>query len=430
VGAGGFGAVHLAEDTHLGDRQVAIKEMSQLGLTPEELRGAVEAFRREALLLAKLLHPNLPRIYEQFHEDGQWYLVMDFIEGETLESSLAQAPGGRLTVAQVLPLAAQLCSVLDYLHTRTPPIIFRDLKPANVLMTSAGQLYLIDFGIARHFKPGQTRDTVAFGSAGYAAPEQYGKAQTTTQADLYSLGATLHQLLSGNDPANSPFLFAPLHVTQLPGLERLIFQLLQQDKAQRPASMAVAQQELQRLAVEYASGEGAKDAGATAARSAALPRSPAGAQPRTSITPPGMALPRVPPSGSGRLGPAAVPVCVYKGHLHAVKAVAWSPDGRLLASGGGDGTVQVWDSVTAKTIYIYREHGAANNTINTVAWSPDGALLASGGSGRLVHIWVATLRDAKIGTTLATYDGGGLLPSVLALAWSPDSRYLAAGYQN
>ena len=90
--------------------------------------------------------------------------------------------------------------MLDYLHTRQPPIIFRDLKPANIMLTPTGHIYLIDFGIARHFKPGQTKDTVAFGSAGYAAPEQYGKAQTTTQADIYSLGATLHHLLSGQRP--------------------------------------------------------------------------------------------------------------------------------------------------------------------------------------------------------------------------------------
>src|SRR5512146_637761 len=131
---------------------------------------------------------------------------MDFIDGQTLEERQRAAGGGALSEEAVLGWARQICAVLSYLHTRQPPIIFRDLKPANIMLTPAGDLYLIDFGIARHFKPGQTRDTVAFGSAGYAAPEQYGKAQTTTQADIYSLGATLHQCLSGSDPSESPFL--------------------------------------------------------------------------------------------------------------------------------------------------------------------------------------------------------------------------------
>ncbi|HEY7346893.1 MAG TPA: protein kinase [Ktedonobacterales bacterium] len=247
IGKGGFGAVYQAEDTELGARKVAVKEMSQRGLTPEELQEATQAFRNEALLLAGLTHPNLPRIYEQFSEDGRWYLVMDFIEGETLEARLSRMPGGRLLVQETLKIGLQLCTVLGYLHTRQPPIIFRDLKPANIMITPGGDIALIDFGIARHFKPGQTRDTVAFGSAGFAAPEQYGKAQTTTQSDIYSLGATLHQLLSGSDPSNSPFLFAPLHLAEPEGLEALIMRMLEADQAKRPRDVHTIGQELQRI---------------------------------------------------------------------------------------------------------------------------------------------------------------------------------------
>src|SRR5207245_3375579 len=101
---------------------------------------------------------------------------------------------------EVIDIGIQLCTVLDYLHTREPSIIFRDLKPANIMRTANGHLYLIDFGIARHFKPGQSRDTMALGSPGYAAPEQYGRAQTTPRADLYSLGVMLQQLLTWNNP--------------------------------------------------------------------------------------------------------------------------------------------------------------------------------------------------------------------------------------
>src|ERR1019366_2355953 len=154
AGRGGFGAVYKASDMELG-RLVAVKEMSQSNLGAQELTNANEAFRHEAMLLAGLTHPNLPRIYEQFTDTGRLYLVMDFIEGETLEEYLDKQGNKRLPFEKVFDVALQLCSVLDYLHNRQPPIIFRDLKPANVMMTASGHLYLIDFGIARHFKPGQ-----------------------------------------------------------------------------------------------------------------------------------------------------------------------------------------------------------------------------------------------------------------------------------
>src|SRR6266496_5004458 len=167
AGRGGFGAVYKAADTQFGNRLVAVKEMSQSNLGAQELVEATEAFRREALLLAGLTHPNLPRIYEQFTDTGRTYLVMDFIEGETLEAHLNGLGGKKMSLEKIFEIALQLCSVLDYLHTRNPAIIFRDLKPANIMLTNGGHVYLIDFGIARHFKPGQNRDTTALGSSGY-----------------------------------------------------------------------------------------------------------------------------------------------------------------------------------------------------------------------------------------------------------------------
>src|SRR5713101_1705781 len=170
IGKGGMGAVYRAEDTQLGNRKVAIKEMSQSGLSPQEVIEAADAFKQEAHILAGLQHPNLPSIHDHFSEAGRWYLVMSFIQGETLEEYLNKAKGGKLPVEEVLQIGIQLCKVLGYLHTQQPPIIFRDLKPSNIMRTSDGHLYLIDFGIARHFKPGQARDTAAYGSMGYASP--------------------------------------------------------------------------------------------------------------------------------------------------------------------------------------------------------------------------------------------------------------------
>ena len=209
VGTGGFGAVYKAKDTLFSHRLVAIKEMNQDNLSSRELAEATAAFEREALLLSDLTHPNLPRIHDHFSEHGRSYVVMDYIAGDTLEDYLDKVVQ-RLPIEMVLEIGIQLATVLDYLHNHQPPIIFRDVKPANIMRNADNHVYLIDFGIARHFKPGKAKDTIPLGSKGYAAPEQYGKAQSTPQTDIYGLGATLHELLTGDDPSLNLFHFKPV----------------------------------------------------------------------------------------------------------------------------------------------------------------------------------------------------------------------------
>lgn len=262
VGTGGFGSVYKATDTQSGDHLVAIKEVKLLGLHPHAIADATNAFHREVSLLSQLDHPNLPHVYEHFRDGGQLYLVMDFIVGETLEEYQRRASKGRLLLSEVFTIGIQLCTVLCYLHSQQPPIIFRDLKPTNIMRTSSGQLFLIDFGIARYFKPGQPKDTMALGSPGYAPPEQYGKKQTTPRADIYSLGAVLHQLLTTSDPSETPFRFSPLRPKNEqnrsdPGslttsmvdvlvnkLEKLIASMLELDVNKRPPDMAYVKEEL------------------------------------------------------------------------------------------------------------------------------------------------------------------------------------------
>src|SRR5204863_7988227 len=139
---------------------------------------------------------------------------------------------------------------------RQPPIMFRDVQPGNIMITPGGHLYLIDFGIARHFKPGQARDTIAFGSPGYAAPEQYGKAQTTARADIYSLGATLHHLLTGHDPSDDPFTFPALQLepdnSTTKALTDLVAQMVTIERAKRPANIQEIQQTLSATALQEA----------------------------------------------------------------------------------------------------------------------------------------------------------------------------------
>lgn len=393
LGSGGFGSVYQAEDIQLGKRLVAVKEMRpQNNLSAQENADAAEAFRKEALLLAELMHPNLPRIYDHFSENERWYLVMDCIEGETLEDYLAKLTGASVPLEEALEMGLQLCDVLDYLHTRQPPIIFRDLKPLNIMRTATGHLYLIDFGIARHFKPGQAKDTVAFGSPGYAAPEQYGKAQTTPRADIYSLGAVLHQLLSGADPSLNPFRFAPL---RLPAgkptpqaLAELVAKMLEMDETKRPTSVSEIKAALREIATQVASGSFVTvEPGVTAV--AMVSRIPI-------------------PSGTLR--------STYRGKYRQVRALAWSPDSKLIVSAGESNVIDVWTAKDGIRVQGYARH---TDQIRGVSWSPDGEYIASAGEDRTVHVW-----DARTGQTIRIYTGHDR--QVTGVAWSPDSRCIAS----
>ncbi len=250
VGTGGFSAVYKALDTST-QHIVAVKAVSLQGLKAQEKIEALDTFNREVQFLTLLQHRNLPRIHNTFSEADCWYIVMDFIEGVSLERYLEQT-ASRMQLSEVLDLGLVLCDVLHYLHTRIPPIIFRDLKPSNIMLTPGGRLYLIDFGIARRFLPNQKKDTQPFGSPGYAAPEQYGTTQTTPRSDIYSLGAVLHHVLTGKDPALSPFRFAPVRDSYPPApqeLEKLIAAMVERDATRRPRSIAEVKEQM-RVIVE------------------------------------------------------------------------------------------------------------------------------------------------------------------------------------
>lgn len=156
-------------------------------------------FFQEAELLSQLSHPNLPVIADVFEHNGRPSLVMEFVPGQPLEQRMHEA-NAPLLCQQALSYGIQVARVLDYLHTRTPPIIYRDLKPSNIMLTPEGVLKLIDFGVARTYKERKSKDTIAMGSAGYAPPEQYGKGQTDARSDVYALGATLLHLLTNMPP--------------------------------------------------------------------------------------------------------------------------------------------------------------------------------------------------------------------------------------
>ena len=207
IGGGGMGAVYLAKDRNLGDAPRAVKEMVEAHLDPAQHEKAIGDFKRESLLLTSLEHPSIPTIYDYFFDEklGRFYLVMKFIAGGDLASRLRSAPGGKVDEKTVADWGMQTADVLHYLHTRPKPIIYRDLKPANLMIDgNTSRVMLIDFGIARWVKQ-EEKGVTAVGTMGYAPPELFG-GRVEPRSDVYSLGATMFHLVTGSDPQDNPLL--------------------------------------------------------------------------------------------------------------------------------------------------------------------------------------------------------------------------------
>ncbi|HZS07273.1 MAG TPA: protein kinase [Blastocatellia bacterium] len=207
IGGGGMGSVYRAEDRNLANRTVAVKEMIEMFADDAAREKAIEDFKRESELLARLEHPSIPTIYDYFFDTtrGRYYLVMKFIDGGDLAARMKEA-GGRLDELTVTQWAIQTCDVLDYIHSQDPPIIYRDLKPANLMIDARSQrIMLVDFGIARFVAPTQQKGVTAIGTMGYAPPELFA-GNVEPRSDIYSLGATMFHLLTGHDPQDNPLL--------------------------------------------------------------------------------------------------------------------------------------------------------------------------------------------------------------------------------
>jgi serine/threonine-protein kinase len=215
VGQGGMGSIYRAEDVRLTGRFCAIKEIQvDINSDPIEQSQSREQFYREATILARLDHQNLPKVSDFFDEDGRDFLVMDFVPGTDLRRKIEQASeqGEFIPEPQVLDWAVQLCDALQYLHSQNPPVLHRDIKPANIKLTPDGLIKLVDFGLVKVMMPDDARTITIVqgrGTAAYTPLEQYGgdTGHTDPRSDLYSLGATLYHLLTNTPPVEAKTRF-------------------------------------------------------------------------------------------------------------------------------------------------------------------------------------------------------------------------------
>jgi eukaryotic-like serine/threonine-protein kinase len=206
IGGGGMGSVYYAEDRNLASRSVAVKEMLDMFSDEYARKKGIEDFKRESELLARLEHPSIPTIYDYFFDPARerYYLVMKLINGKNLAEKLEDS--GIINEQIVTQWAVQACDVLDYIHSLNPPIIYRDLKPANLMIDSqTNRLMLVDFGIARFVTTEQQKCVTAIGTMGYAPPELF-SGNVDPRSDIYSLGATIFHLLTGKNPQDEPLL--------------------------------------------------------------------------------------------------------------------------------------------------------------------------------------------------------------------------------
>ena len=253
VGQGGMSVVYMAINEK-ANKTWAVKEVRKDGsLNFEAVRQGLIA---ETDILKKLNHPHLPSIVDVIDQDDSFIIIMDYVEGNSLSAALKEY--GALPQERVIEWTKQLCDVLSYLHTRKPPIIYRDMKPANIMLKPDGNVMLIDFGTAREFKEKNLADTTCLGTVGYAAPEQFGgMGQTDARTDVYNLGATIYHLVTGRNPSEPPYEIRPIQEANpslSSGLQEIIAKAVRpnpNDRYQSAEEMMYALEHFEELDVAY-----------------------------------------------------------------------------------------------------------------------------------------------------------------------------------
>jgi len=372
LGRGSFGDVYLGEHVH--DNTLAAIKVLQARLTPEDLK----EFINEVSTTFRLQHPNIVRLLDfGIGADDTPFLAMDYAPNGTLRQR--NPKGTRLPLDTIVTYIKHIAVALQYAHDKRR--VHRDVKPDNILLGPNNEVLLSDFGIASVAHGTQSLNTQKeAGSVPYMAPEQL-QGKPRPASDQYALGIIVYEWLCGERPFNGAYWeIVSQHLSTPPPSFNKDLKI--SPEVEQVVMMAMAKDPHQRFA--------SIQAFANALEQARQPK---------------------PPLGTTLLS--------YRGHIGGANSVAWSPDGRFIASGSSDWTVQIWDATTGATILTYGGH---SSSVEAVAWSPDGRHIASGSSEKTVQIW-----DANTGANVYTYHGHS--SPVNAVAWSPDGRHIAsAGY--
>ncbi|NTV62358.1 MAG: protein kinase [Oscillochloris sp.] len=388
LGHGMFGAVYEADAIQRVGERVALKAT----IDPS----SIGSFRAEFAALSQLQHPGLPRYHELFEANGNAYLVMELIPGQSLDDLLASWPNG-IGEREALHYALQLCAVLGYLHGQRPALVHRDIKPANIRLTPEGMIKLVDFGLLKQDTQRTRMSIRGVGTPAYAPIEQYGGAgMTDPRSDIYSLGATLYHLLTGREPP--------------PATER-VAALIDPLRAPHRVKPSISRRTSEVVSRALALGQSQRWANVGEIKAALAP------------------------SGAGALLGGLRSTWERwrqreqprheRYHLSGHGSMAWcaiySPDGEMLASGGNDQMVRLWRVADGEELAVLRGH---TSDVMSLAWQPGGRLLASGGGDGTVLIW-------QVGSP------GGLRhelrhhrAGVLALAWHSEGELLASTGQD
>ena len=436
LGRGGFAEVYLSEHLRLGI-QAAVKVFYTRLANPNE----VASFQQEASTIAHLEHPHIVRVFDFDVVDDTPFLVMDYAANGTLR--MLHPKGTVLPLTTIIAYVKQVADALQYAHDQR--LIHRAVKPENMLVGEHNELLLSDFGIAivaQSSRYQSMQDVV--GTMAYMAPEQI-QGNPCPASDQYSLGIVVYEWLSGDHPwsiteieaqhlAVPPPSLCEKHPTISPATERVVLKALAKDPRQRFASVQDFAGALEQAWQSEAASifevvslpsppESLRPADArSVARSAQSVVSPTRRTSRRAVLV-GLGLAGLAVAGGAtwlvlsRKPPVGTTLYTYGGHSGVVATVAWSPDGKRIASGSTDGTVQVWDASNGGNAYAYHGHASS---VNAVAWSPDGHRIASGSTDQTVQVW-----DASNGGNAYTYHGHAGF--VNAVAWSPDGKSIVSG---
>jgi serine/threonine protein kinase len=351
IGMGGMGAVYQGRDLHFPtvNKLVAVKEMINLAPDQQLRETTMRNFEREAEILATLNHPAIPQIYDYFSFGDRAYLVMEYIQGKDLEAIL-NSTEDFLPVEQVRQWAVEICDVLSYLHNHKPePIVFRDMKPSNVMIDHHRRVRLIDFGIAKTFQIGQPGTMI--GTDGFAAPEQY-KGMASPAADIYALGATLHHLLTRRDPRlEPPFSFNKRPIQDYnPNVPDAMVQVVMRALSYNPEER-YASAEAMRQSMEGAGPGGA----AVPAPASSLPVSAGSVRPVSSAR-----APNPGPSASGSAAPEITPLWTFKCE-DVVRSTPLAHSGLVFAS-AYDNNLWALDAREGRLVWKYATEGGVGSS--------------------------------------------------------------------